>query len=200
MQALDQSPAASTTKWMRTFLVSHCLHQKRVRIDRFSLPPPLLGAEFEDREMKMRCVGRGVPRCPDVPYHVAFLHEHPFFQAFGITIEMRVIVAIRLRRIELINGETAGPTREELGDDSCVHGDNRCPARRQDIGSLMPAIPAIAGLRKCVLNIRGFKPDDRQPQSAISEQSGVSSRLPFHSVGQGRTRETWVRRYRRRER
>ena len=84
---------------------------------------------------------------------------------------MCVIVRNTLRRIKLINRQPAGLTGEEFGDDSCINRDNRCPSRREDIRSFMPALSAISGLSERVLNIRGFKADDRKPQSATGERS-----------------------------
>ena len=81
---------------MRTSLSSHCLHQKRIGVDRLALPPVLFRTEFEDREVQVRRIRIGVAGCPDVPDQSPFFTSMPSRQTFGITIEMRVVVGVVL--------------------------------------------------------------------------------------------------------
>src|SRR5579872_299387 len=102
-------------------------------MDRGALPPMLFGAEFEDREMEMRRLGRGVAGGSYVADHFARSHGHAFVESCGVAIEVGVVVAKVALGVELVNGDAAGFAEEEFLDDTCGDGEDGCSARREKV-------------------------------------------------------------------
>src|SRR5439155_13612554 len=95
----------------------------------------------------MRGVGGGVARAADVADQVAAVYDLALVQSAGIPIEMRVVVGVGLRRVELVDRvAAASPAVEQLRDRAVFDGANRSRSRRHDVERLVLAKAKAARL------------------------------------------------------
>src|SRR5436309_8972951 len=99
----------------------------------------------------MRRRGRRVAGRADVADYVAPPHAHPLANAVRVSVQMRVVIDERLVAIELIDGDAARTTDEELADRAVDSGDDRRAARREDVQRVMD-VPS-AGLVEAGLQL-----------------------------------------------
>src|ERR1017187_9149536 len=115
----------------------HRGYQARVWVDGLPLPPQLFGTQLEDRKMQMRRarirISRGSDKTDDVPT----LDPHCLTQPFHVPVQVRVVVAIRSRLIELVYGIAARFTEEQLADGPGYHRTHGCPSRLQNVDRFM---------------------------------------------------------------
>ena len=78
----------------------------RERIYWRALPPVLFRTYFENREVEMRRILGSVSGRADIPDAIPFAQQHTFRETFGVSIKVRVIIAVDLVVIELINRQT----------------------------------------------------------------------------------------------
>jgi len=93
----------------------------------------------------MRCIGRRVARRADVADHVALSHRLSFHDPVRIAIEMRVVINHLLGWIGLIDSDAAGGAGEELANRAVHGGDDRRPARREDVDGAMCLVRTAEG-------------------------------------------------------
>src|SRR5262245_32745380 len=89
----------------------------------------------------MRRILWGVARSTYVSNSLPFLDRLAFAQAFGIALEVRVVVAEILTGVELVDRDTTRLAQEQPGDRAVLDGSNRSVPRREDVYGLMPARP-----------------------------------------------------------
>jgi hypothetical protein len=99
-------------------LAVHDAHQNWIRIDRLAPPPTFVGTKPGDREVELRCIRRRVPGRAHVSDHVTTRDRHLFAKSRCIAVQMRVVVAVGSRPIELVNCEAARDADEELPNDA----------------------------------------------------------------------------------
>src|SRR4051794_29318908 len=92
------------------------------RVERRTLPPLLRVLQFEDGEVQVRRVLRGVTRGADVADDLAACHALPLGQPGCVALEMRIVVGETPAVLELIDGDAAWLTEEQLGNGPRVHG------------------------------------------------------------------------------
>src|SRR4051794_25508764 len=125
-----------------------------MRVDRRSLPPLLARAKRVHRKVKMWRRGVRIPGRADESNHIPLLHSHALFQSRRITVEMRIVIAKRLRLIELINRVATGLARKELLNSAVSHCQNGRSPGSEDVDRFM-RMPAV-NLGEGVLNLRDF--------------------------------------------
>src|SRR5690348_4281918 len=79
------------------------LHESRIGVDGFALPPMFFGPEFEDREVQMRRIGIGVAGGTHKGDDIALFDHGAFGKPGSVVIEMRVVVAVDFVLIELVD-------------------------------------------------------------------------------------------------
>src|SRR4051812_26205992 len=92
----------------------------------------------------MWSVWRSITRRPDVPDHLPLRNMDTRLQPIGIAFEMRVVVTVVFRRIELINREPTRLAGEQGFDRAFFNGKNRCVASSKDVRCLV--LPATVTL------------------------------------------------------
>ena len=93
----------------------------------------------------------GVARAAHVADKVAALHLLSFVQSSGIAVEMGVVVAEHLGRVEQVNGQAARHALEQLGDATRFDGSNWCAAGGHDVERFVATKAASAPLIKAVM-------------------------------------------------
>lgn len=88
-------------------------------------------------------IRRSIARCPYIPDHIASVHAQAFFNALGISIEVRVVITENALPVELIDRQAARFAEKKFLDHAVIDGVNWRAARRKNIGSLMR--PAASG-------------------------------------------------------
>ena len=87
---------------------------------------------------KCRCaVLARVAARADVADDVTALDGLPLAQSVGVPIEVRVVVRVRRRRIEVVDRDAAGDAHEELGDGAVVDRHDRRPCRRGQVDAFV---------------------------------------------------------------
>ena len=99
----------TASRWRRWRRSGRRLLQHRERVDRRALPPALVVGQHEDREVQVRGRLGGVPGSADVADHLAARHRRAFDEPGGVAFEMRVVIGVGRRRIELVDGDAARP-------------------------------------------------------------------------------------------
>jgi hypothetical protein len=122
--------------------------QDWIRIDRSALPPTLVEAELEDREMKLRRVRRRIAGGADESDHIAAPDRYSFADFICVMIQMGVVKAVVALAIEFVNGESSLPAYEKLPNDPVGHRANRSAARPHDVDRLvtMPMMNLVEGI------------------------------------------------------
>jgi hypothetical protein len=92
--------------------------QDRIGIDRLALPPFLVGAEFKDREMKLRCVRLRIASRADVSDHIAARDLHPFADLLRVMVQVGVVETVSTLTIEFVDSQSSLPADENLANDA----------------------------------------------------------------------------------
>src|SRR5437899_12990830 len=87
-----------------------------IRIDGRSLPPALFRPELENSKVQVRSVCGRVAGGSYVSDNVTLLYCRTLANAFGVPIEVSVVVRIPLGGVELINGIAAGLAQKQFLD------------------------------------------------------------------------------------
>src|SRR6476469_4250712 len=95
----------------------------------------------------------GISCAAHVRDKIPTLHLHAFAKVVGISVEVRIVVAIRLSRVELIDCDPTRLTEEELLDRPIGHGPHRRAPGCHDVSGLMLPRTAATALIERVLNI-----------------------------------------------
>src|SRR3954462_9397063 len=88
--------------------------EQRIRINRRAGPPAFVEIEASHGKVEVGRVLRSIAGGADVADDVTAAEELPFVQAGRVGVEMRVVVAVALIGIELVDGQAAGNAGEEL--------------------------------------------------------------------------------------
>src|SRR5690606_24022866 len=139
--------------------------QQRIRIDRGALPPTLLGAELEDREVQVRGVVAGIAGAPYVADDVAARDRLALREPGSVGVEMGVVIGVLAARVELVDGQPAGIAGEQLLDAAVDRGQHRGAARRHDVERFVHPLGA-AGVVEGVAQLRRRHALDREQQAA----------------------------------
>src|SRR5437899_12801897 len=100
----------------------------------------------------MRGLRRRVPRRPDIADDVASPNSRALSQPLRIAVEVRVVVAVSLRRVELVDGQASALAREQFDDPAILDGVDRRSAGRRDVERLVPT-HRIAFFDEAVLEV-----------------------------------------------
>src|SRR5712692_103153 len=73
----------------------------------------------------------------DISDRIPAEHRGAFGDPVGVAIQVRVVIAVLLGRVKLIDGVPAGLAQEELYDSSIVYRQNSGTARCHDVRRLM---------------------------------------------------------------
>src|SRR5206468_555560 len=129
-------------------------HQNREWIDGRSLPPALFGTERKNREVQVRRAGRGVACGSNIADHLTAFDSHSFMDAWGIAVQVRVVVAILLRGVELVESDSPLLAQEQFLHDAIIGCNDRRSSRRHNIGRFVLAAGS-ARLVECVVDVHG---------------------------------------------
>lgn len=116
----------------------------------------------------MRSIRGSVARSAHVADGVAAMHRHSFAQSWGVMVQVPVVIAVNLLRVELIYCQAALLAEKKLPDEAIVHGQNRRTARRENIGGFMGTW-SVSSLIESILNILRGETGDRQPEPPPDE-------------------------------
>ena len=111
--------------------------EHEVWIDRRAVPPAFVITQFENRKMQVRRVRRSVSGRADVTNHITLGDELTIVKSVRIVIEVRVVVAKLLRRIELVDGVAACFADKQFRDLAVLDRSHRRIAGRQQVDRLM---------------------------------------------------------------
>src|SRR5262245_21448946 len=84
-------------------------------------------------------VFRGISRRADVSDDLPFQNLFPFAQSFSVSLQVRVVIAVLLGWIELVDRRAAGLALEKPGDRAVFHGFHGRVSRRQNIDRFVSA-------------------------------------------------------------
>ena len=131
------------------------LEQQRVRVDHLVV---LIDAEVQMRRRVLRVAG-----VADVSEEITGLHFHPFVEAGGPAIEMRVV-----ERRAVFRGQPEAMSAlrliADVADDAVDDGDDLGALRREDVDAFVQARAAVARIVPAVAEVAIAHADHRHAQ------------------------------------
>src|SRR5688572_11058794 len=82
------------------------LPEHEIRIERRAVPPAFVHIQLEDGKVQVRRALRRVSSRPDVADRLSALDRVTLLQTVGVAVLMRVVVAVLLVGVELVDGES----------------------------------------------------------------------------------------------
>lgn len=137
------------------------IYQIGVRIDSSSAVPELLRIKPVYFKMQVRRGRVGVAGAAYESDGVAAVYDPPLGKPVGVTIQMRVVIAIALRKVELIDGLSAWLAQKQLHDLSVIHREDGCTTRGHNIRRFVPS-RSPPHLLEGIVNIRHLQSSHRQ--------------------------------------
>src|SRR5579862_2154473 len=99
----------------------HRSYQTRIWVNGLAPPPKPSRRQLEDRKVQVWRARIRISRRSNEPDDIATLDPHPLLQAFRVSIEVRVVVAIQSHFIELVDCVAAWFAEKQLANGSGYH-------------------------------------------------------------------------------
>jgi len=175
---LKRNDEDRVSRMRRRFTSAHPgFSSTRERFDRRSYPPLLLRTKAKDTRMQVRRIRRGVAGRANIAQNVAFMNRLSVTDSWCVAIQVGVVVAVGLRRIELVDGVAAKTAVEQLDDCAVADCQDRRTARRHDVDRLMRTTMGTALVESVMWHISALKVRKRQTQVSGREHCEIVRNL-----------------------